>query len=131
MALAINLKAVDRVMALVGLEMEDTAGAKGSGGAIVCGSFDITSHVAAGVLILAGDLGLDRIDGIVFGSAQFEDRNHSYVRAALGVSITYTQRQQSTDDAAAADIANDADAGVVSFIAWGRRIGEIQTLPPA
>ena len=100
-------------------------------GAIVCGVMDISSNVAAGVTILAEDLGLEVIDGIVFGAAQFEDRNFSYTRGANGVSVTVTTRQQSTEAAAAADIANDADAGLISYIAWGRRVGATQNLPPA
>lgn len=98
---------------------------KSNDGALVCGEFDLSSNVAAGVAILAGILGLDEVYSCTMFSKEIEGHIYSAPTAGDRKSVTLTTKTALDG----VDLANDADAGVLGFIAWGKRLGTVRTLP--
>lgn len=94
-------------------------------GAIVCGEFDLSSNLAAGVEILAGQLGLSEVYGAVFFSKEVEGHIYSAPQDANRTKVTLTTKTALDG----ADLANDADAGVLGFIAYGKKLANVRTLP--
>jgi len=121
MALVFNTKAGIRVASVATSERITAAGVKASDGAMIDGVIDISSNLAAGVVITAGQLGLKVIDGIILQAAELEKIKITYTLQANGVSVTITS--QTIIDNTPVDVANDANVGEIAFHAWGQRTG--------